>query len=337
MGTGHVMRCLALAQAWQDAGGAVLFLSAAMPGALEERLRLEGIEIRKETVRAGGSEDAASTVERARGLGADWVVVDGYHFGDAFQKALKQAGLRLLLVDDYGQATHYECDIVLNQNLHAREELYAQREPYTRLLLGTRYVLLRREFLAYRGWERQVPPVARNILVTLGGADPGNSSAKVVEALRGLDLEAKIVVGASNPHLKGLQASVKCLPRAELLADVQEMPQLMAWADVAVSSGGTTVWELAFMNLPALIGQLSAAEEVLASGLASRDLFVRIGWFRDATPSQIRAVLRNLVGDEMSRARMAKVGRTVVDGLGCTRVTSEMLSALERGSWTRVN
>ena len=53
-----------------------------------------------------------------------------------------------------------------------QESLYVQREPYTRLLLGPRYALLRREFVSWSHSEREIEEVARNILVMMGGSDP---------------------------------------------------------------------------------------------------------------------------------------------------------------------
>ena len=256
LGTGHVMRCLALAQAWQDAGGRALFLMAPAPPALKTRLLSEGMEVLALEHGSGSPEDARETAQLARSRGADWVVVDGYHFGADYQRLIKDSGLRLLCIDDYGHAAHYSADLVLNQNINATEELYPSREANTRLLLGTRYVLLRREFWPWRGWRREIPAVARKVLVTLGGGDPDNVTLKVIQALAQVEiegLEAVVVVGAANPHLQELQAVVKDLPfPIRLESNVTNMPELMAWADVAITAGGSTCWESAFMGLPAL-------------------------------------------------------------------------------------
>ncbi len=183
MGTGHVMRCLALAQAWQDRGGLAAFLSAPLPSAIETRLSAEGLAVVALKSWPGGAADAAETIRQAEALQADWVVVDGYQFDAAYHKALKDAGLKLLVLDDNGDSGFYWADLVLNQNIHAQADWYKNRASYTRLLLGTQYALLRREFLAWRGWQRDTPETAYKILVTLGGSDPDNVTLKVLEAL----------------------------------------------------------------------------------------------------------------------------------------------------------
>src|ERR1700730_16540434 len=186
IGAGHLMRCLALAQAWLDTGGRAEFLSASMPPLLEARLVSEQISLTLLSANAGSDCDAQATVARARQIGARWIVVDGYQFGAKYQQRLKEADCRLLFIDDYGHCDYYCADLILNQNFYAHEDLYARRENYTRLLLGTRHALLRREFWSWKDFRRKIPRVARKLLVTLGGADPCNVAAKVLHALRDL-------------------------------------------------------------------------------------------------------------------------------------------------------
>jgi UDP-2,4-diacetamido-2,4,6-trideoxy-beta-L-altropyranose hydrolase len=313
------MRCLSLAQGWQQTGGEAVFACAEITPALETRLSSEGFTVHRLSIRPGSAEDAQQTFGLP--LQPRWLVADGYHFDAAYQLAIKNAGLRLLVLDDYAHAGHYYADLVLNQNLHASASLYQKREPWTRLLLGAQYVLLRRQFLAYRDWKRDFPETARKILVTLGGADPLNLTAKVLAALRELDADMKLVLGGSNPHYDQLRPLA---PPTSILCDVRNMPELMAWADLAVSSGGTTVWELAFMGLPSIIGEMAYAETVLASGLAELGLFQRIGWLPDNPPEQIKSAVTALMGNQSQRMAMGTKGRSVIDGMGCQRVIEAM-------------
>jgi UDP-2,4-diacetamido-2,4,6-trideoxy-beta-L-altropyranose hydrolase len=145
IGTGHVMRCLALAQAWKNAGGHAAFAMAETTPAVEERIHAETMEVLPLTESAGSTDDALRTAGLARQNAASWVVVDGYVFGLEYQARLKRAGLQVLFLDDIGHAAYYSADLVLNQNAHASQALYPNREASTRLLLGPRFVLLRRE------------------------------------------------------------------------------------------------------------------------------------------------------------------------------------------------
>jgi len=328
IGTGHVMRCLALGQAWQDAGGSCTLLAAELPAPLRERLAAEGMQTERVAAEPGSMADAEECSRLASAIGADWVVVDGYQFSTGFQKALKQTGLAVLAIDDYGHSDHYHADLVLNQNLHAQEALYRQREPSTRLLLGTDYVLLRREFLKCRDWDRAIPRVGQKVLVTMGGADPENITEKVVRALDLVQvdgLEMVVVVGASNPYLDAVRAAVtRSRLRCELLVNVTDMASLMVGADAAVTAGGSSVWEFALLGVPALGIGRARQETQLLRGAAARGIIVNMGFHRDVTTGVIAGRLTRLLLDPDERARLSAAARRVVDGLGPERVLRAM-------------
>lgn len=330
MGAGHVMRCLALAQAWQDQGGEVVFAVAQAPPALESRLLAEGMEVVRLAAPPGSAEDARETAVLARERGARWLVVDGYQFGADYQHLVKEAGLALLFIDDYGHAEHYWADVVLNQNIYAHKGLYPKRESYTRLLLGTRYALLRREFLKWRDWQREIPEVARKILVTLGGGDPANVTLKVIQALSLVEtdgLEVVVVAGVVNPHFQELQAAANNLPhRMRLLTNVDQMAELMAWADLAVSGAGSTCWEIAFMGLPNLTIILSDDQAPIAEQLGMKGVAVNLRRHESLHQTTISLSLQRLLTFEKMRLKISLSGRELVDGDGGDRVVMELLN-----------
>lgn len=332
IGTGHVMRCLALAQPRQDTQGQAIFIVANPIPALEERLKSEGMKVIHLAAEPGSLADAKETAALAHQFNASWVLLDGYHFGSEYQKTIKISGLSLLFIDDYGHAEHYYADFVLNQNICADEQWYNNREPYTQLLLGTRYALLRREFWQWQGWQRTVPPVAKKVLVTLGGADPDNFTLKVIQSLQIVEveeLEAVVVVGGSNPHYENLKIAVQdSRYPIQVQQNVTNMPELMAWADVAISAGGSTCWELAFMGLPSILLILADNQRAIAQKLATLNLAVNLGWHQDVTIEEIGLALRESIGDRPKRETMSKRERELVDGNGARRVVSEMVNML---------
>ena len=328
LGSGHVMRCLALAQAWQDGVGDVVFVLATESPNAEARLTAEGFEALHINAKPGSAEDARLTMKLAHKYGASWVVVDGYHFGGDYQKIIKEAGLNLLFIDDYGHADYYPADIVLNQNIHADENLYLNRASYTKLLLGTRYVLLRREFLRWQGYKREIPEIARKMLVTMGGSDPQNVTLKVLQALKNIDIdgfEAVCVVGGSNPHYDALKDFVETanLP-VRIERDVKDMSQLMAWADVAITAGGTTCWELAFMGVP-FVGLSRAKQEAILLQETTRiGMSLNMGEHQNLEPCDISEVLMRLIKDKRQRSTMISIGCLNIDELGFQRLIKAM-------------
>jgi UDP-2,4-diacetamido-2,4,6-trideoxy-beta-L-altropyranose hydrolase len=341
IGTGHVMRCLALAQAWCRGDANAFFAQAESTPALEKRLRVEGFDLVRVRGERGSAEDATETVALARARGATWIVADGYCFGSAWQKQIRAAGLRLLVIDDYGQAEHYHADLVLNQNLSANESLYTRRDADTRLLLGPRYALLRREFLDASISGRETSDSARKVLVTLGGSDPDQVTAKVIAALQEITgLEAIILVGGSNPHLESLRTLIgSANPALQLVVDATNMPELMRWADVAITAAGSTSWELATTGLPALQLVIADNQAPIAAALHRAAVTVSLGNHRAITPTEITVALRDLLADRPRRGEMSARGRRLVDGQGANRVTAALGARLrltlvsDAGSW----
>jgi UDP-2,4-diacetamido-2,4,6-trideoxy-beta-L-altropyranose hydrolase len=334
IGTGHVMRCLALAQAWQDAGGHSLFAMAEATPAIQARLAAESCQIFfLSSCTAGTVDDSLQTIALAREQQAGWIVVDGYQFDAGYQSALKAAGFSVLFLDDYGHAGHYSADLVLNQNAYANEALYADREPQARLLLGPRYCLLRRGFAAWRDWKREVSPVGHRLLVTVGGSDPANLTERIVQAVAAVEiegLEARIVVGGSNPHFESLQHyTSQNAERITVWRSVSDMAELMAWADIAVSSAGTTSWELAFMQVPSVLLAVVEHQWPVAQALETSRAAVSLGRFSETDERKIAQAVRELLDDGRLRKEMAANGRGLVDGYGVDRVVSVLAKGKE--------
>ena len=333
-GTGHIMRCIALGQAWQDRGGNVTFLSHCESEALRERISKEGFQFIAVNAPHPHPDDLSITLEYLKRPlpftlhpSHTWLVLDGYHFDSEYQQAIRAAGVRLLVIDDMNHLPHYHADILLNQNIHAPDLKY-RCDADTTLLLGTRYVLLRREFLKYRDFKRQIPDKAKDILVTLGGADPDNVTLKVIEALKLLgDVESsvKIIIGPANPHRTILSEALSSTNfSSQLLTNPPNIPDLMAWADLAVSAGGSTCWELAFMGVPTIVLVLAENQHCFAEGLEQAGMAINLGWFNQVSDGQISDRLMRLINDSEKCTLMSRSGQQLVDGNGCSRVMQVM-------------
>ena len=327
IGIGHVMRCLALSQAWQDEGGTVRFAMAAPSPAMVDRLRAEAVDVVTIASPPGSLEDAAETIELARRIAAAWVVLDGYHIGDGYQKAIHDAGLHLLAVDDYGHAAYYWADLVLNQDLNAAEPLYRRREPSTRLLLGTQYALLRREFRRFPRPRREPRPTVRRLLITMGGSDPHNMTRRVIEALALARLETAevvILVGPGNPHATELAAAADRSPVAiRLLHNPANIPEIMAESDLAVTAGGSTVWELARYAVPSIVVIVAENQRPSSQALADRGACLLMDEV-EASPPALAAAIRRLADNMQERLQLGQRMGSLVDGEGAPRVCGEM-------------
>ena len=338
IGTGHVMRCLALAQAWQEKGGQVVFLSHCESQSLQNRIIDEGFDLIPIKNPHPNPSDLEKTVQAFKHHApcsllpapTPWLVLDGYHFTLDYQKAIRDAGIRLLVIDDMNHLAHYHADIILNQNINAEHVHYAC-EPDTRfrLLLGTKYALLRKEFWPWRGFKREISEVARKILVTLGGGDPDNVTLKVVEAIKRLnmpDLEVQVIVGPSNPHLDILKDSMLSAPcPVRFFQSTTNMPALMEWADITINAGGSTCWELAFMGVPFVTIILAENQENIATRLEKAGAARNTGWHHILTEKDLSNFIKELAYDSGVRSELSMKGKELVDGEGASRVVEEII------------
>lgn len=338
IGAGHVMRCLALAQAWRDRGGPVAFAVSSLPPPIEPLLAAEGIDLLRLGEPAGGAGDALRTAELAAAIGAAWVVVDGYGFGVAYRRALRQSGVRLLLIEDV-EGERGEADVVLNPNAHAAPLVSESAEGPPRLLLGTAYAPLRREFRRFRGWSRSIADPGARILVTMGGSDPDNATLTALQAIEQLGrpgLEVRVVVGPANPHRAVLAREAgagRCDVRLE--PPSMAMPDLMAWADLAVTAAGSTCWELAFMGVPMVTVVLAENQLRIAESLSAAGAAVSAGRAGALEPRALAAAVDATVSSREIREQMSRRGRSLVDGLGAERVTEELQTTMVEGARAR--
>jgi spore coat polysaccharide biosynthesis predicted glycosyltransferase SpsG len=136
------------------------------------------------------------------------------------------------------------------------------------------------------------------------------------------NFEAKIVVGGGNPWHNELELLASQRPGFELERNPANMAVLMHWADVAISGAGGTVWELAYLGLPAIVIALSQDQRQIARGLAKNDVAVSLGWHANLSDDRIVNALQSLLADRERRQTMSELGQKLVDGRGAERVVT---------------
>ncbi len=328
IGTGHVMRCLALAQAWQDTGGNAIFVMAESTAAVRTRLAFEKCGVISLPLHPGGTEDACKTRELSERHDAEWVVIDGYSFGAGYEEQVHAGGRKILCVDDDGKRDAYVSDIVLNQNLNAREEFYDGCGAETQLLLGTRFSLLRREFAPWRKWKREISSSGRKVLVTLGGSTPSEIGVRVMEALASMKLDglrAMFVLGGSTPDTTALENCATRFPEIiTIRRDTSNMATLMAESDIAISAAGSTCWELCFLGLPSLLIDVATNQTQIALELSRQHCALYAGGANNFSVAELAFSVETLLRSEETRRTLSNRCRQLVDGLGAERVVSAM-------------
>jgi spore coat polysaccharide biosynthesis predicted glycosyltransferase SpsG len=232
-----------------------------------------------------------------------------------------------LLLDDTGRKRLAPVDILLNQNIHADPGLYLGADERTELMLGLKHTMLRREFLGKRP-EPRVPSRARRLLVTLGGGDPNNFSGKVLQSLETIssaEIEARVLVGGANPHGQVLADQAAALSqRVEILSGVEDMLTQYIWADMVVTAGGGTLWELAYLGVPSVTMIVAPNQEPASNRLHQMGAVNCLGWAGELSVESLGQSLSDLMDDPDRRSFMVETGRRLIDGRGAERVVQAM-------------
>ncbi len=328
IGGGHIVRCLTLADALAERGWRCRF--AVRAGTLETVPALDGAHhevLILEPDEAGEPEALADHWPEA----TDWLIVDHYRRGAAFETACRPWARKIMAIDDLADRDH-DCDLLLDQTLGRQAADYANRiAEDCRLLLGPDYALLRPDFPTRRAAalaRRGAADGVRRILVSLGASDPHNVTPVVLEGIvqSGSKVEVDVVLGAAAPGLADVQGLIERMPQtARLHVDTQKMAALMAEADLAIGAAGTTSWERCCMGLPALLVVLAENQREITDALCRAGGAQRISNGLGTNPRKVADALRALITEPRVVAEMANRCAAVCDGLGATRALLYLL------------
>jgi UDP-2,4-diacetamido-2,4,6-trideoxy-beta-L-altropyranose hydrolase len=342
MGSGHIMRCLTLADELQKRGAKVSFICRDHSGNLNSLLETKGFTVACLAETADMLSAKPNAVSHACGLGVSWeedasetiavlgdkrpvwLIVDHYALDRRWEQKLRPHVGKIMVIDDLADRPH-DCDLLLDQNFyHAMDTRYGDLVAQNcRKLLGPKYALLRPEFIAARQSQRQRDWRVGRILVFFGGVDPTNETGKVLRALANIaerQFEVDVVVGAGNPFKKQIQKL--CLKNAgfHYHCQIDNMAELMVAADLAIGAGGSTTWERCALGLPALVVTVAENQRELAYCAADKGLIFHLGDSESVASKFIQDAVRIFCSVPATLRCCAEIGLTMVDAKGVQRV-----------------
>jgi UDP-2,4-diacetamido-2,4,6-trideoxy-beta-L-altropyranose hydrolase len=347
IGTGHVMRCLTLAEALRVSGAECLFICREQEGCSFEQIWQRGfdlyslppaIEFVKSPASVANQElsysawlgtdwttDAAQTKTVIDGIGADWLIIDHYAIDARWERALRSMCRRLMVIDDLADRPH-DCDLLLDQNLGRIVADYSSLVPRDCIVLaGPRFALLRPEFVEFRDYSlrRRTKLKIDSLLITMGGVDKGDATGKILEALKGCslpkDCEITVIMGQNAPWLSRVNLLSTEMPwPTKVKVNVDNVAELMANSNLAIGAGGSTSWERCCLGLPTIIVILAENQMKVADALAQNGCAIVLG-LPDAISKNLRSLLNMLtVNDKLYQ--MTKSCCVITDGQGVDRV-----------------
>jgi UDP-2,4-diacetamido-2,4,6-trideoxy-beta-L-altropyranose hydrolase len=295
IGTGHIMRCLTLAQALKENKAQVEFICRAHEGNLIGYIQQKGFKVHSlpilepktavlglarlegEKVLAHSDWLGATQLQDAdeckvilKKLNPDWLIVDHYAIDEIWQKELQGAHQKLMVIDDLADRRH-ECDLLLDQTFGRQLQDYQKLVPDNcQMLLGSQYALLRPEFAQWREYslKRRKAPEFKTLLITMGGVDQNNVTGQVLEELRNcelpLDMEITVIMGGTAPHIEDVKSIAEKSPyKAKIMSNIANMAEIMANSDIAIGASGATTWERCCLGLPSIQVELADNQKVI--------------------------------------------------------------------------
>ena len=360
IGSGHVMRCLALAKALRARGAKCLFICRAHPGHLFKMIKQHGFKVCElpapaSTPRFNHADsidqevklihdswlgcdwrtDAAQTGEILSTIQPEWLIIDHYALAQPWEELLSPYFQKLMVIDDLSDRAHW-CDLLLDQNLGRHYKDYFDLVPAKcQVLLGPEFALLRPEFAALRAYSlgrRLKTSKLNQLLISMGGVDMPNATGRVLEALKDCPLpdacRITVVMGVTACwHTRVRELSIQMPWPTKVLVNVPNMAKLMADSDLAIGGAGSTSWERCCLGLPALTVILSDNQISIASALESANAAKTLGLHNENQLSVIlkKEVIR-LINDEISLKALSKAAAEVTDGSGINFVVDHILT-----------
>ena len=374
IGSGHVVRCLTIADALVNKNCHCHFACRPHAGNLIDWIAQRGHSVIQLPSLANdqpsvgrSASETGKLDEHSRWLGTDpltdanetlrcisylptldWMIIDHYGIDTRWQAVVSEASNQIMVIDDLANRPH-DCDLLLDQN--DRPDLNSRYQGLTgsrcQTLLGPQFALLRPEFAAKRAQhdsdkvlESNLPQSTRpSVLVFFGGMDEHNVTSRVLAAIADQPIDVHVVLGGSNPHRDSVQMlsqQINAAGSASVFVHVQvaDMATLMSKTSLAIASGGTNTWERCCLGIPTATITVAANQVECTRHLAKSGVTAWIGKHDRLSDEYLKSQLQHFLFDSSSHQSMRVRGCQLVDGSGADRVV-ETLERMSRHDASR--
>ena len=332
LGSGHIMRCLTLAENLRNLGITIEFITRNHPGNLSEQVERKGFKVHslinidktqsqtnliKQEKLLGVKQltDSNATVQILANRRPDWIIVDHYSLDYRWEEKVRPYTKKIMVIDDLANRKH-NCDLLLDQNYIYDQTRYDQLLlTDTIKLLGPKYALLRKDFIKNRKNHNQNNFIIKNVFVFFGGTDFDNLTIMSLKALsqpKLKHLSVDVVIGSANPHKLKLKTEIDKHPNMELYIQIDNMAELMFEADLAIGAGGSTSWERCCLGLPTLLYITAENQRMVAENLEKKSAVVMVKNLKD----DLKMIINNLAFWKT----ISKQSQLVCDGMGVKKV-----------------
>ncbi len=361
IGTGHVMRCLVLAEQIRReiSDVKIIFLCVREDGNLISHIQGLGYRV-VELARYDGVETVKQLAVQISTASSDSIsfpidllIVDHYRLDVAWERAMRKLTRKVLVIDDLANRVH-DCDVLLDQNLNQQmAKRYSTLVPEScRCFIGPRHLLLRPEFLLAKEQVKNrivelensfLRPNIRNILIFYGGSDPTRETTKALQAvtlwldklhndtgeLKSSKVHVNVVAGTSNPMFTEIEEQCDTMKNVQLFRHVDNMAEILLDTDIVLGAGGVAMWERCYLGVPSIVTIVAENQQSTTEYAALQGAIWNAGWHADVTAHDLAVLLERADQDFHRRNRMSE--RAVImmnEGIGEQRLLDWILETL---------
>ncbi|WP_188624389.1 UDP-2,4-diacetamido-2,4,6-trideoxy-beta-L-altropyranose hydrolase [Caldalkalibacillus thermarum] len=346
MGTGHVMRCLTLAELLRNKGASLYFICRLLKGNLVEIIQAKGFKVYT-LPKPSQHQIVKKLNNHSHWLGVDWrvdadetleaiqkskkkmdiLISDHYALQKEWEQYLRPIVKKIMVIDDLADRPH-DCDYLLDQNYYQNMFIRYKNliPPQCKVFLGPKYALLRKEFLQEAKQLRKRDGSIKRILIFFGGSDYHNMTEKALRALLKLkkkDIVIDIVVGQNYLYHQKLKELCFKFKFINYHRQVNNIAQLMNMADLCIGAGGITTWERCYMGLPTILISVAKNQELIAQNLSQAKAVMYLGSYLNVTQEKILKTVLYLIKNPQEVKELSKRSKEII---GNERNGLDMLS-----------
>lgn len=346
IGSGHVMRCLTLAEQLKGLGAEVFFICSDLAGNMADLIEIKGYTVEcfpcVESAKQGDKweNDLKYTQKILVGIQkqVDWLIIDHYGLDVSWENQLRAYAKKIMVIDDLANRQH-DCDLLLDQNLYLdMDHRYQELVPSNcKQLLGPQYVLLRTEFYETRKKMRERDGKVRRVLIFFGASDCTNETGKILEVIKQLnrpDIAIDVVVGVTNPNKEQIQELCNSMFHTTFHCQIDHMAQLIANADLAVGAGGTAIWERCFLGLPSITIVVADNQRQTTEAVAKLGATLYVGESSTITTQQLSQCIMKMLKDSTLLRVMSQKAMQLMNN-DCYDTIGQLLRDMRELEWTQ--
>ncbi len=342
IGSGHVMRCLTLADELRDRGALCHFLCRDLPGHMAGYIGTRGYGVdllpcgpqdrRESWLGVDWQLDARQSGDVLARVSPDWLVIDHYALDAGWERAVAPVAPRRMVIDDLADRSHAAQLLLDPMPGHGVAHHGAWIDGPCDLLLGPDHALLAPVYARERAASLGRGRTLSRLMIAMGGYDPANVTGAILThlAASGIALDGiDVVLGAQAPHVDAVREMAQAMPwPVAVHAGTPRMAELLRGCDLVIGAGGTSAWERCCLGVPCLMLTLAENQTEVVASLVAAGAALAVG-APDAADFTLRldaALAACAAPDRL--AAMSAAAAAVVDGRGTARVADAMLARL---------